>query len=127
MTREEIIKKGRPLEPYCFETDREETWYGVGLYDGAMADTWISVKDNLPAPGQKVVICVHSNAHSTATVNPEPYHFEITERIPVNEIRRLKRKGWHPCDKYGFPNHGYDVFDVIYWMPIPELPKGGEI
>ena len=28
------IKKERPIEPYCFETDKEETWYKVGVYDG---------------------------------------------------------------------------------------------
>lgn len=38
MTREEIINQGRPTEPNCFETDREEQWYNVGLYDGAIAD-----------------------------------------------------------------------------------------
>lgn len=38
MTKEEIIKQGRPSEPYCFETDAEETWYNIGLYDGATAE-----------------------------------------------------------------------------------------
>lgn len=27
MTQEEILKHGRPIEPNCFETDREEQWY----------------------------------------------------------------------------------------------------
>lgn len=38
MTREEIIKQGRPIEPNCFETDREEQWYNLGLYNGATAN-----------------------------------------------------------------------------------------
>lgn len=37
LTKEEIIEAGCPLEPACFETDREETWYNVGLYHGATA------------------------------------------------------------------------------------------
>ena len=37
MTRAEIISKGAPIEPNCFETDREEQWYKVGLYEGACA------------------------------------------------------------------------------------------
>lgn len=45
MTREEIINQGRPIEPNCFETDREEQWYNVGLYDGASANQWHELTD----------------------------------------------------------------------------------
>ena len=37
MTQEEILKWGAPIEPNKFETDREERWYRVGLYEGATA------------------------------------------------------------------------------------------
>ena len=33
MTREEI-EKLEELEPYCFETDKEEQWYQVGYNQG---------------------------------------------------------------------------------------------
>ena len=33
MTREEI-NKFSGVEPYCFETDREEDWYKMGCIDG---------------------------------------------------------------------------------------------
>ena len=33
MTREEIEQLNE-VEPYCFETDREEQWYRVGLQEG---------------------------------------------------------------------------------------------
>lgn len=36
MTREEIEKFSR-IEPYCFETDREEDWYRIGCIDGMEA------------------------------------------------------------------------------------------
>ena len=35
--KEEIMQQGVPVEPNCFETDREEQRYKVGLYEGAMA------------------------------------------------------------------------------------------
>lgn len=42
MNREEIISQGAPIEPNCFETDREEQWYKVGLYEGATSNPWLS-------------------------------------------------------------------------------------
>lgn len=54
MTREQIEQLNE-LEPYCFENDREEQWYKVGLKDGLRtadanpkSSPWISVKDDLP-------------------------------------------------------------------------------
>ena len=53
MTREQIEQLSE-LEPYCFETDREERWYRVGLQEGlSIADEspklqWISVNEKLP-------------------------------------------------------------------------------
>ena len=36
MTREEI-EKISAVEPYCFETDGEKTWYEIGCIDGLKA------------------------------------------------------------------------------------------
>ena len=36
MTRDEI-EKISAVEPYCFETDREERWYKLGCIDGLKA------------------------------------------------------------------------------------------
>ena len=36
MTRAEI-EKISAVEPYCFETDREERWYEIGCIDGLKA------------------------------------------------------------------------------------------
>lgn len=36
MTREEIEKLST-IEPYCFETDREEIWFEIGCIDGLNA------------------------------------------------------------------------------------------
>lgn len=51
MTQEEILKQGRPIEPNCFETDREEQWYRVGLYEGATANPW----NELTANGRRIL------------------------------------------------------------------------
>lgn len=78
MTREEIIKQGRPTEPYCFETDREEQWYSLGLYDGATANPWHSVADGdfpkksgdyLCSDGEDFVVARYSDA-SRCFLNP---------------------------------------------------------
>lgn len=128
MTRNEEIRQ----EALKWKTDDNEFIAQTAFEAGALwADDhpkspWISPDNSLPTPGEKVLICVNSNSRSTATINPRPYHFEISERLSSAELGRLKRKGWCPCDKYGFPNHGYDTFEVLCWMPIPELPKGGE-
>ena len=53
MTREDI-EQLNVVEPYWFESDREEQWYNIGLKHGLeIADNnpkspWISVKDDLP-------------------------------------------------------------------------------
>ena len=101
MTREEIVKQGRPTEPYCFETDREEQWYSLGLYDGATANPWHSVAggdfpkksgDYLCSDREELIVACYSDA----------------SRCFIN-----------PLEKYG---EDYD--DLIkYWMEIPQLPN----
>ena len=46
MTQEEILEYGAPIEPNCFETDREERWYRAGLYEGATANPWNELTAN---------------------------------------------------------------------------------
>lgn len=113
MTQEKIIKEGRPFEPNCFETDNEELWYQIGLYDGATASPWISVKDKLPDTGEEVL------------VSYECAFLDIS-------CRHSKDSGIPYLDTNGFVterNGGKytgDIVHVDYWMPIPEVPKEGE-
>lgn len=107
MTREEIINQGRPTEPNCFETDREEQWYNVGLYDGATAIHWHSVADgDLPprATGQ------YSN---------------LVIILNEDEEMRLDYYDWKKHD--WFSRSKNNDFNVIHWMEIPQLPKESEI
>lgn len=107
MTREEIIKQGRPTEPYCFETDREEQWYSLGLYDGATANPWHSVADgDLPKEPK-------GNEYDL------PFLTQFEDDITLSY--------------YAADEDNPDVFDfydecgcailVNYWMEIPQLPK----
>lgn len=98
--------------------------FEFGFYVGARwADEhpkspWISVKDTLPPTDEKVLICVRKVWPSNAVINPKNYSLELSQRIghvPGNAK-------WY-VDKYGFPNHGYKLFEVIAWMPIPKLNK----
>jgi hypothetical protein len=58
MAREEI-EQLYVEEPNCFETDREEQWYKVGLKEGlAAADNsrWIPVEERLPKFDEQVLV-----------------------------------------------------------------------
>ena len=85
MTREEIEQLNE-VEPYCFETDREEQWYRVGLQEGlSIADAnpkspWISVKDDLPCNHNELIITnCYYNGKETINV------ITINKRGVVNE------------------------------------------
>ena len=71
MNREEIISKGAPVEPNCFETDREEQWYEVGLYEGATANPW----NELTANGRRI-----------------PGNADIIVRLEDGSIRRYEER-----------------------------------
>lgn len=99
MTREDIINQGIPTEPNCFETDREEQWYKVGLYEGATANPWHSVADgDLPQNNTYCFFSIGINEIEIGHVMDGCVHFNSTEKPWI-----LK--------------------DMDYWMEIPKLPK----
>ena len=105
----EYIEQLSNIEPYCFETDREEQWFNIGLQYGLEAadanpkSPWTSVDDDLPCNHQDLI---HSN---------------YTDRVLV-----LSRNGY---SEIAFMSIIEDVWEwstlikVSYWMPIPQLPK----
>lgn len=105
----EYIEQLSNIEPHCFETDREEQWFNIGLQYGLEAadanpkSPWISVYDDLPCNHQELT---HSN---------------YTDRVLV-----LSRSGYF---EVAFMNKIEDVWEwstlimILYWMPIPKLPK----
>lgn len=121
ISNEEFTKD--ELEYAAFKTNGS---FEFGFYVGArwadehQKSQWISVKDTLPPTDEKVLICVRKVWPSNAVINPKNYSIELSQRI--GHVRKDTKRY---VDKYGFPNHGYKEFEVIAWMPIPELPKGG--
>ena len=109
MTREEIEKLNES-EPYCFETDREEQWYKVGLREGLeTADynpksPWISVNDDLPCNHKKLT---HSNYTDRVIV------LARNEFPEVEFMYKVEEGVWEWTT----------LKNVSYWMPIPKLPK----
>lgn len=78
MTQEEILKQGRQVEPNCLETDREEQWYKVGLYEGATATPWHDVKEELPDINIPVLVLTHSgNVVTTSMYIPRDVNGNI--------------------------------------------------
>ena len=115
LTRE-AIEELNNIEPCCFETDREEQWFNVGLQYGLdVADSdpispWISVKDNLPCNHEELIDKnFKGNFIKTLFVvvwydNHEDLDCMISEN---GEWRWLSK----------FRN------SYTHWFPIPKLPK----
>ena len=105
MTREEIEQLNE-VKPYCFETDREEQWYRVGLQEGlSIADanqkqTWISVNEKLP-PIEKDNLSI--------------------------KVLVVSTKGKIDFSRYDYDMEGWispslDI-EFTHWMYLPKLPK----
>lgn len=101
MTREDI-EQLNVVEPYCFESDREEQWYNIGLkYGLEIADEhpkspWIAVKDKLPEIGQAVFIRTSKSTYGVSWID-----YDLDWQGGVS----------------------YSPLIVTHWMPIPNLPK----
>ena len=105
MTREEIMQQGAPVEPDCFETDREELWYKVGLYEGATASHWHDVKEELPDINIPVLVLTHSgNVVTTSMYIPRDVNGNILGDKEWKGNRAFKRS-------------------ITHWMEIPKLPE----
>lgn len=111
MTQEEILKQDAPIEPNCFETDREEQWYKVGLYEGATVSPWHSVADgDFPKGIKNDSECM---SFIVKTKGGNQYFAYYTSWLD-EEYRAIRHDFF---DEYDC------LLDVDYWMEIPELPK----
>ena len=105
----EYIEQLNDIEPYCFETDREEQWYNVGLKYGLdVADSdpklhWISVQEDLPC------------------------NYEELIKLPrfTKYVIVMYKDGSVALDRMVKRNDGYWRFvgAVTHWFPIPEPAK----
>lgn len=100
----EYIEQLSNIEPHCFETDREEQWFNIGLQYGLDAadaqpkSPWISTDKYLPRNGGHY-LCNDGDNHISALAFCGDRWFNS---ITFNDI---------PLEV------------VKYWMPIPKLPK----
>lgn len=108
MTREEEILK----EALKWKCDDNEFIAQTAFEGGAKwADEhpkspWISVKDKLPLLQELSLVVLDDGSVSTA---------------------RLTRFNCEDCwEVDAISNRFLDLDEVIYWMPIPGLPEGGE-
>ena len=113
MTREEIEQLNE-VKPYCFEMDREEQWYRVGLKEGLKAadanpkSPWISIKDDLPC-NHSEMICGRENTDGTETIDVFCSNFY-----------------GHIWDDYMIYENGewrWNDFQPDFWMLSPKLPR----
>ena len=108
MTREEIEQLNE-AEPYCFETDREEQWYKVGLQEGLkVADanpksSWVNVKEKLPPEGE----------------------YGLSIRVLVLNTDKKIGFGRYDYDAERWLGPGRDI-EFTHWMLLPEPPKTGD-
>lgn len=83
---------------------------------------WVSIKDSLPPLHEKVLVYGNFNrADSTAIVDTPTV--ELNQRFSNVEQKRMRRLARRMFDEYGFPNHGNQKYEVLYWMPIPDFPE----
>lgn len=121
----EYIEQLNDVEPYCFESDREERWFNIGLQYGLdIADSnpkssWISVDDDLPCNHEELI----ENENYTKNVlvvlswndNPSKKHIWICDMC---NVIGLFNTNWYWQNKAHY--------HVVYWKPLPELPKEQE-
>ena len=111
MTRQEIEQLNE-VKPYCFETDREEQWYRVGLQEGlSIADAnpkspWISVEDDLPCNYEELI---DTTRHCTVSKDVIVRHKDGS--MTFDRMIKNYKSQW------------IFLSDVTHWMPLPKLPK----
>ena len=103
----EYIEQLNDIEPCCFENDREEQWFSIGLKYGLdIADSnpkspWISVDDKMPYEYTELLM----NQDTT---------------VPI--LTKTERLGYFVQYMYYSPTQGWRFTEgggVEYWMVIP--------
>ena len=113
LTRE-AIEQLNDIEPYCFETDREEQWFNIGLrYGLEVADSnpispWISVKDDLP--------CNHEELIRGTEISEGTKTFKVF-------VTNIYGENWSDYMIYKKGKWRWNSYEPDYWMPAPKLPK----
>lgn len=83
---------------------------------------WISVKDRLPKIHETVLVYGLSTGASSTAIEDTP-GYELNRRFTEAEQKRMGRFAHGMFDEYGFLTHGNPKYEVLYWMPIPDVPE----
>ena len=116
MTREDI-EQLNVVEPYCFESDREEQWYNIGLKHGLeIADenpqsSWINVNNDLPCNHDELIDNEKNMTKRVLVLGKDRKSNIISNIMSMFFTENCWQ--WE-CEIY---------FKVTHWMPIPNLPK----
>lgn len=116
MTRKDI-EQLNVVEPYCFESNREEQWYDIGLKHGLeIADnnpksSWISIGEDLPCNHEELWIMTGSLIHTK----------KVLIALIDDTIRLLSMLYDEVNNKWKWESNLKDK--IIFWAPTPELPK----
>jgi len=79
------------------------------IEDALKERQWVNVKDRLPNEYNNYLVVARD---------------EVTEATFDRPRRKSLGGMWSTCDADGFKWLADE--DVTYWMPLPELPKGGD-
>ena len=95
MTRNEI-EKISAVEPYCFETDREERWYEIGCIDGIKAadaepnleSLWHDASEE-PNGNNWEILCVdvYNGCWVDSRVNALLLHNKWNEYVDIEQVK----------------------------------------
>lgn len=101
MNRDTILSQGRPIEPYCFENNREEQWYNIGLFDVASSKIWHSIADgDLPKENGEYIILLEGRA--------EIFSYDKDRNYWTNARVDFYKEWWVQSN-------------ITHWMEIPKL------
>ena len=112
LTRE-AIEELNDIEPYCFETDREEQWFNIGLQYGLdVADSnpispWINVKEDLPCNHKELLRIDNKQCSKT---------FKVF-------VTNIYGENWSDYMIYKNGKWRWNSYEPDYWMIPPKLPK----
>lgn len=103
MNKDTILNQGRPIEPDCFENNREEQWYNIGLFDGANSNAWHSIANgDLPKEDGEYIIFLDGCL--------EIYEYD-------------KRKNYWTNARNPYCNEWWIQKDISHWMEMLKFPE----
>lgn len=98
----------------CADADAMDILIDIPAADVQPVDRWISVDDRLPEIGRSVLVAVNINAKLNL-----PFCTDFTPEIRI---------GWLDDNgKWGLQFDSADRDEILYWQPLPEPPKDGDI